>query len=88
METAFIMYYDIISSNDIIKENKVTLDRSPEFCFKRLIYMYLLETGHAPNWNLIKCCLPADATYQISGLYAWLFQTRRLFYVFTICKSM
>ena len=25
----------------------MTLDRSPEFCFKRLIYTYLLETGHA-----------------------------------------
>ena len=50
METAFIMYYDIISSNAIIKkEDKVTLDRSPEFCFKRLIYRYLLETGHAPD---------------------------------------
>ena len=59
----------------------MTLDRSPEFCFKRLIYRYLLETGHAPddlfvvharsqshNWNIFKCCLPADATYQISGL--------------------
>ena len=44
----------------------MTLDRSPEFCFKRLIYRYLLETGHAPddlscghvqsqghNWNLL-----------------------------------
>ena len=49
METAFIMYYDIISRNGIIKENKVTLDRSPEFCFKRLIYRYLLETVHAPD---------------------------------------
>ena len=47
METAFIMYYDIISSNDIIKMDQVTLDRSPEFCFKRLIYRYLLEAGHA-----------------------------------------
>ena len=27
----------------------MTLDRSPEFCFKRLIYSYLLETGHAPD---------------------------------------
>ena len=27
----------------------MTLDRSPEFCFKRLIYRYLLETGHAPD---------------------------------------
>ena len=44
------MYYDIISSNDIIKkEDQVTLDRSPEFCFKHLIYRYLLETGHAPD---------------------------------------
>ena len=47
METAFIMYYDIISSNDIIKMDQVTLDRSPEFCFKRHIYRYLLEAGHA-----------------------------------------
>ena len=27
----------------------MTLDRSPEFCFKRLIYWYLLETGHVPE---------------------------------------
>ena len=27
----------------------MTLDRSPEFYFKRLIYRYLLETGHAPG---------------------------------------
>ena len=58
----------------------MTLDRSPEFCFKRLIYRYLLEIGHAPddlvvhvrskshNWNIFKCCVPADATYQISEL--------------------
>ena len=31
------------------KEDQVTLDRSPEFCFKRLIYMYLVETGPAPD---------------------------------------
>ena len=49
MDTTFIMYYDIISSNDIIKKDQVTLDRSPEFCFKRLFYRYLLETGHAPD---------------------------------------
>ena len=59
----------------------MTLDRSPEFCFKRLIYRYLWETGNAPddvpcghvrsqshNWNIFKCCIPGDATYQISGL--------------------
>ena len=50
METAFIMYYDIKTSNGIIKkEEQVALDRSPEFCFKRLIYRYLMETGHAPH---------------------------------------
>ena len=27
----------------------MSLDRSPEFCFKCLIYRYLLETGHAPG---------------------------------------
>ena len=44
------MLYDIISSNDMIKkEDQVTLDRAPGFCFKRLIYRYLLEPGHAPN---------------------------------------
>ena len=42
-----MMFYDIISSNDIIKKDQVTLDCSPESCFKRLIYTYLLETGHA-----------------------------------------
>ena len=59
----------------------MTLDRSPEFCFKHLIYRYLLETCHAlddlpcghvrshsHNWNTFKCCLPANATYKISGL--------------------
>ena len=33
----------------------MTLDRSPEFWFKRLIYMYLLETGYAPDallWSI------------------------------------
>ena len=54
METTFIMYYDIISSNDIIKWDQVILDRSPEFCFKRLIYRYLLETGHA--FDDLPCC--------------------------------
>ena len=49
MEIAFIMYYDIIPSNDIIKKDQLTPDRSPEFCFKHLIYRYLLETGHAPD---------------------------------------
>ena len=42
-----MMFYNIISSNDIIKKDQVTLDCSPEFCFKRLIYTHLLETGHA-----------------------------------------
>ena len=27
----------------------MTQDRSPEFYFKRLIYRYLLETGHDPG---------------------------------------
>ena len=27
----------------------MTLDRSPEFGFKRLIYWYLLEDGHASD---------------------------------------
>ena len=27
----------------------MTLDRSPGFCFKRLIYSYLLETGYTPG---------------------------------------
>ena len=49
MDTSFIMYYDIISSNSIIKRGPSDPDRSPEFCFKRLIYRYLLETGHAPG---------------------------------------
>ena len=25
------------------------MDRSPEFCFKRLIFRHLLEIGHAPD---------------------------------------
>ena len=54
----------------------MNLDRSHEFCFKRLIYRYLLETGLAPkdlpcgpcSVNIFKCCVPADAKCQISGL--------------------
>ena len=49
METSFIMYYDIISRNGIIKRGPSEPDRSPEFCFKRIIYRYLLETGHVPD---------------------------------------
>ena len=56
METEFIMYYDIISSNDIIKEDQVTLDHSPEFWFKRLIYRYFLETCNAPDDLLCGPC--------------------------------
>ena len=82
METPFIMYY-IISYQVMTQYEKdhLTLDCSPEFCFKHLIYKYLLETGHAlgdyevghfrsknHNLSVFKCCLPADATYQISGL--------------------
>ena len=61
----------------------MTRDRSPEFCFKRLICKYLLETGNAPgdlldgsylaqshNLSIFKCDIPGGATYQISGLYA------------------
>ena len=45
---SFVLNYDIILSNGIIKRGPSDPDRSPEFCFKRLIYRYLLETGHAP----------------------------------------
>ena len=57
METAFFMYCDIVSINDIIEQGQMTLDRLPEFCFKRLIYRYLLETGHTPD-NL--ACSPCS----------------------------
>ena len=43
------MYYEIISGNNTIKEDQVTLDRSSEFFLKRLIYRYILKTGHAPG---------------------------------------
>ena len=33
----------------------MTLDRSPKFSFKRLIYRFILETGHAPDD--LPCCL-------------------------------
>ena len=29
------------------------MDRSPEFCLKLLIYMYLLKTNHAPGEPLV-----------------------------------
>ena len=38
-----------MSSLDTIKTAQVTIDRSPEFCLKRLIYRYILKTGHAPD---------------------------------------
>ena len=61
MEISFIVYYDIISSNGIIKEDQVTMDRSTEFCFKHLIYKYLLETGHAPDDLSCGPCSPPES---------------------------
>ena len=49
METSFIMYYDIKSSNGAIKREPSDPGRSPGFFFKRLIYRYLLETSHVPD---------------------------------------
>ena len=49
MESSFIIYYDIISSNGIIKRGPSDPDRSPEFCLKPIIYRYLLETGNVPD---------------------------------------
>ena len=48
MQTSFIMYYGI-SSYGILKRGPSDPDRSPEFCFKRIMYRYLLETGHFPD---------------------------------------
>ena len=36
-----------------LKEGQVTLDRSPEFLFKPLIYMYLLKTSKSPGEPLV-----------------------------------
>ena len=44
-----MLSYQIITQ---LKEDQVSLDRSPEFCFKRLIYRYLLKTGHALGLEL------------------------------------
>ena len=44
---SLIMLCDIISRNNTQQEGQVTLDRSPEFCLKLIIYRYILETGHA-----------------------------------------
>ena len=81
METSFIMYYDIISSNGIMNRGPCDPDRSPEFVLNVLsigIYWKLATflmtclgvhvRSQSHNWNIFKCCLPADATYQISGL--------------------
>ena len=46
METAFNMYYDIISSNNTITRGPS--DPGP-LIIKRLINRYILETGHAPG---------------------------------------
>ena len=76
----------------------MTLDRSPELVLNVLsIGFYwklatLLMTCHvvhvrsqSHNWNILKCCQPADATYQISGLYPSGFRQEDFFYVFTLC---
>ena len=36
-----------------LKEGQVILNRSPEFLFKHLIYIYLLKTDHAPGEPLV-----------------------------------
>ena len=36
-----------------LKEDQVTLNRSPECLFKTLIYMYLLKTDQAPGEPLV-----------------------------------
>ena len=102
METTFIMFYDIKTSNDIIKRGPSDSRSLTRVLFLNVLYIgtywklsMLLMTclvvhvrPQSHNWNIFKCCLPADATYQISGFYAWWFQTRTFFYVFTICKAM
>ena len=91
METACIMYCDIISSNDIIiKRTKWPRIGHLSFVLNVLsIGIYwklatLLMTclvihvrSQSHKCNTFKCCLPADATHKLSGLYAWWFQTRR-----------
>ena len=49
MESSFVRFCNIISGIDTIKEGQVILFRSPEFCLKPLIYMYLLNSSHAPG---------------------------------------
>ena len=60
METAFIMFCDIISCIDTIEKGQVTLDRSSEFCLKPLIYLYILKTDHAPGETLVGPFLPPE----------------------------
>ena len=80
----------------------MTLYRSPEFCFKRLIYRYLLETGHAPD-DLSRgpCSLPVIIGTYLNVVYQLMLHTKYqgsrpggfrqedfFYYVFTICKTM
>ena len=54
METAFIMFCDIISSIDThYKRAKWPGIAHLSFCLKLPIYMYLLKTNHAPGEPLV-----------------------------------
>ena len=70
----------------------MALNRSPEFCLK--LTWYLLKAGHVhsdgANFHKLGRGPPGDATYQISRLYAVLFQKRRFVHVFhyiSLCKT-
>ena len=54
METAFIMFCDIISSIDThYKRAKRPGIAHLSFCLKLLTYMYLSKTNHAPGEPLV-----------------------------------
>ena len=80
----------------------MTLNRSPEFCFRRLIYTYLLETGHALDdlrcWSMfgprVIIGKYLNFVYQLmlhteyQGSRPGGFRQKYVFNVFTMCKSM
>ena len=42
----------------------MTLDRSPEFCLKLLIYIYLLKTGYSPGDPDVVPCLSPELYFE------------------------
>ena len=73
----------------------MTLGRSPEFCLKPLIYMYLLKTDHAPGELLVGPFLSQGSIFSKSkysplgdATYLDLVVSNKRIFMFSICKSM